>query len=177
MASKSIPTILVLLVICGVLPPSAISKRVPRVVDALNVILRLIFSITYFFTELWIPSKVVKYLSSTHSVKNCFFIIIIRLHTNLLGCRGFDPHYICSVPFAGNADHVFSIGQNLSLRIQLASSLVPSSAPRLRLRSSDYNLRSDLAKPFQFFAPFARSLLLFWLHKLCPCYYLADCPY
>jgi len=69
MAGKAIAVLMVLLAVCGLLPLSAISDQIPQVFDAVNLIFRVALPIAYLFTELWTPSLVLKFISSTHNVR------------------------------------------------------------------------------------------------------------
>jgi len=77
MAGKAIGVLMVLLAVCGILPLSAISNRIPRVFDGVNLVIRLALPIAYLFTELWTPSLILKFISSTHNVRrNLIFDIL-----------------------------------------------------------------------------------------------------
>jgi hypothetical protein len=53
MAVLTFRFLVIALVVCGITPPSLLSRRIPKLVDFANLVLKLLFMGAYILTQLW----------------------------------------------------------------------------------------------------------------------------
>jgi len=68
MAGRAVGLLVWLLVICGLCPPSAITQCLPKWLDAVNIILRIMLVVFYCLTQLTIPTTVSELATKTFEV-------------------------------------------------------------------------------------------------------------
>jgi len=73
MTGRAVGLLVWLLVSCGLCPPSAASKRLPRWLDVVNIIIRLILLAFYCLTQLTQSSTIPELATKTYKV---FFLEI-----------------------------------------------------------------------------------------------------
>jgi len=78
MTGRAVGLLVWLLVICGLCSPSAASKRLPRWLDVVNIIIRLILLILYCLNQMMMPSTIPQLATKTYQVQNmCLTFILI----------------------------------------------------------------------------------------------------
>jgi hypothetical protein len=76
------------LVICGITPPSLLSKRIPKIVDGVNLVLKLLIMGAYILTQLWAQVTSQNFQGGALTVcllsKFCFIWMFLKLQNKYI---------------------------------------------------------------------------------------------